>query len=517
MIENHKSILFFKNFEIPCLLINIPRTMTNNYPIWFFIKLTVLTFFISTNLNYAQTNCNVSNGVITVTNTLDQGAGSLREAITCANLIPGPNLINFNIPGTGSHVIFVGSLTGIPLPTVTDASTFIDATSQPGFGNGTEVVLDGSQNTWTGPFDAILIQNANFCAVLGLTVRFFPDDAIDVTNSDGCTVAQNVVYSNGSTQNVFPGFPGLWFGCGIVVKDGSDNCTVQGNTVGTNQSQTIVAGNEFCGIVVLGFCLGAQIEGNIVANNPEGIRIDNSFNCTIRFNEVYCNTQGTVFINNGNNNKLPPAIVTATTTLISGTGPTGDMIDVYLMDDSCSGVACQGRVYLGTTSTSLGAWSLIGPFANGFIPSPGMRVTAVSTSPNGMSSTFSSCSALIPGSATNSCADANGDIFVTNTNDSGQGSLRAAIDCANAVQGPNQIVFNIPSNGPHQIFVGSGTGLELPPLLDAGTVLDATTQPGFGINGNFAPQIILNGNQNNWQAPINALFVIGNFCEVYGF
>ena len=63
-----------------------------------------------------------------VTNTADAGLGSLRQAIQSANSLPGPDLIQFNIPGTGVHTIVAGS----DLPFVTDALT-IDGTSQPGY------------------------------------------------------------------------------------------------------------------------------------------------------------------------------------------------------------------------------------------------------------------------------------------------------------------------------------------------------------------------------------------------
>ena len=501
--------------------------MTNNY-----FRLILLGFIFSFLVLFpskvnAQNFCSPANGIILVTNTADQGLGSLRAAIDCANFTPGPNVINFNISGSGPHIIFVGSTTGAPLPTLTDASTIIDGSTQPGSTVGLGVVLDGSQTAWNAPIDAILIENTNNCGVFGMTIRSFPDDAIDIENSDNCFIGApgrgNVIYNNGAAQDVFPGFPGLWQGCGIVVKNGSDNNVIRSNTIGTNFSQSIVGGNEYCGIIVLGFSLNNQIggaqssEGNIIANNLEGIRIDNSFNNRIRKNQMFCNSnQGISFTTNGNNNKIPPAITVATTTQISGTGPSGDLVDVYLVDDaSCQGVPCQGKIFLGTTSISLGNWQLFGPFANGFTPQAGMRITAISTSGNGSSSTFANCSTLIQGATTGSCASPSGIILVTNTNDSGSGSLRSAIDCANSVSGPNQIHFNIPGAGPHQIFVGSATGLELPPLLDAGTRIDGSTQPGFGIAGNYTPKIILNGSQNNWQTPIDALLLLGNTCSVF--
>jgi uncharacterized repeat protein (TIGR01451 family) len=73
---------------------------------------------------------------------------------------------------------------------------------------------------------------------------------------------------------------------------------------------------------------------------------------------------------------------------------------------------------------------------------------------------------------------------VTNTSDSGAGSLRQAIIDANANLGADTINFNIPGAGPHVINLLSA----LPQVTEAVTI-DATTQPGFS----GVPVIELNG------------------------
>ena len=72
---------------------------------------------------------------------------------------------------------------------------------------------------------------------------------------------------------------------------------------------------------------------------------------------------------------------------------------------------------------------------------------------------------------------------VTNTNDTGAGSLRQAITSANAAAGLDFIVFAIPGAGPHTI-------VPLSPLPDINSPvsIDGTTQPGFA----GAPIIELN-------------------------
>jgi hypothetical protein len=67
--------------------------------------------------------------------------------------------------------------------------------------------------------------------------------------------------------------------------------------------------------------------------------------------------------------------------------------------------------------------------------------------------------------------------MVTNTNDSGPGSLRQAILDANAQVGADTIDFAIGS-GVQTIQVGSTTGMALPTITDSVTI-DGTSQPGY--------------------------------------
>ena len=63
---------------------------------------------------------------------------------------------------------------------------------------------------------------------------------------------------------------------------------------------------------------------------------------------------------------------------------------------------------------------------------------------------------------------------VTNTSDSGAGSLRQAINDANAAAGFDIIEFNIAGAGVRTIFQNT----PLPTLLES-TFVDGSTQPGF--------------------------------------
>jgi autotransporter-associated beta strand protein len=103
---------------------------------------------------------------------------------------------------------------------------------------------------------------------------------------------------------------------------------------------------------------------------------------------------------------------------------------------------------------------------------------------------------------------------VTNTNDSGPGSLRQAILDINNSPGGGRIEFNIPGVGPFKIFLITA----LPPLL-RDTVIDGYMQPGSRANtltnGNDAlPLIELSG--ENIASPTNGLSWSGPRVTVRG-
>jgi hypothetical protein len=85
---------------------------------------------------------------------------------------------------------------------------------------------------------------------------------------------------------------------------------------------------------------------------------------------------------------------------------------------------------------------------------------------------------------------------VTATRDSLAGSLRQAIEDANARAGPDTIIFNIPTSDPGYA-AGVFTirpGAPLPDLTDGGTVLDGTSQSANqGNTDPFGPEIELDG------------------------
>jgi hypothetical protein len=95
--------------------------------------------------------------------------------------------------------------------------------------------------------------------------------------------------------------------------------------------------------------------------------------------------------------------------------------------------------------------------------------------------------------------------LVSNTADSGLGSLRQAIMNANSTAGANRIEFNISGAGVHTIQPGSAL-----PALTGTVAIDGTTEPGYA----GSPLIVLNGSAAG--ATANGLTLRGSGSAVKG-
>ena len=94
---------------------------------------------------------------------------------------------------------------------------------------------------------------------------------------------------------------------------------------------------------------------------------------------------------------------------------------------------------------------------------------------------------------------------VTNTSNSGAGSLRQAITDANAHAGADTIWFNISGTGVHTIKPATAL-----PSITGPVILDATTDDSFAANGN-KPAIELNGTSAG--ANVVGLNLVANMLE----
>ncbi|HEY1434985.1 MAG TPA: right-handed parallel beta-helix repeat-containing protein, partial [Thermoanaerobaculia bacterium] len=246
----------------------------------------------------AVLSTSLSAATFTVTNTNDAGPGSLRQAITDANANLGPDTIVFNIPGPGVHTITPTS----EMTYVTETAV-IDGYSQPGSSENTDPVgtnavllieIDGSATTNTIGIN-LTGAGADGSKVQGLVLHHFEkginvSNAIDTVirgnflgtdptgliargNGSGIEIGGNNALVGGTAPGdrnlVSAGTAGTFIGS--LLLDGlANNCTVQGNLVGTDATGMHALGNVGgmavygTGILFGGTAAGA---GNVISGN----------------------------------------------------------------------------------------------------------------------------------------------------------------------------------------------------------------------------------------------------------
>jgi hypothetical protein len=222
---------------------------------------------------------------LTVLNTDDAGAGSLRQAITDANahsnsLNPGsaPDTISFNIPGAGVHTISVAStLPSIPDPVI------IDGYTQPGATTNTLAVGDNAAllielNGSLTPGANGLSIGAGNSTVRGLVINRFANCIILSGPAGGNVIEGNFIGTNPSGTGVFT------TGNGIYVSVCSDN-TIGGASPG---SRNLISGCD-SGVIMNGFgrstasnnsilgnYIGTDKTGTVALSNTSGIALSDA-------------------------------------------------------------------------------------------------------------------------------------------------------------------------------------------------------------------------------------------------
>lgn len=475
-----------------------------------------------------------SGAVLTVTNTDDDGPGSLRHAIAESNALLTDDTIVFDLPGDGPHVIAPLS----PLPELTDPLT-LDGTTQPGYDGVPVVVLSGSNAGFQA--DGLRLSAGN-SVIRGLSVVGFRSRGVVLTIGGNNRIQGNYIGINPAGEPVANGNVGLLLsnsannqiggaasGEGNVVSgnglhgiqldgSGSTGNTIRGNRIGTDSSGTGARGNGRVGIE---FNNGASAntvggeapgQGNIIAfNRGHGVSVLHfqAIENRISGNSIHANNERGILLgfnisnnddgdgDNGPNGLQNYPLLTSATAApdsvtIQGTlNSRADLeyrLDFFanqLCDDSGNG---EGRQYLGSTSVTTDSDG--DAVFDVTIPTvlSGRLITATATDPDGNTSEHSPCHDLdattIPPAT----------FTVGNTGDSGPGSLRQALEDSNATvaSAPNNIVFEIPGEAPHVIELESGL-----PTLTEPVVVDGTTHPDFA----GAPIVELVGNPSRFNGP----------------
>jgi hypothetical protein len=226
----------------------------------------------------------------TVVNTNDGGPGSLRQALLDAYdgfqapgyPYPGPDVIAFNIPGAGPHVISLES----ELPSIRGYKDVLDGYTQPGSAPAAgsapaklQVVLDGSR---FGPGSTGLSLLDDW-TVRGLAIREFENGiasggfgAMRIegnhiesgSNPFGVGINLSSDSSHGTVGGTTPAARNVISGYGVGVRVAGYYNVVAGNFIGTDPLGVTRRGNGI-GVLVQGFgnTIGGTVPGagNLIA------------------------------------------------------------------------------------------------------------------------------------------------------------------------------------------------------------------------------------------------------------
>lgn len=357
---------------------------------------------------------------IVVTNTNDAGVGSLRQAILDANSIALADLISFDIPEAGPHII--QPLTA--LPPITDADVVLDATTQPNYQLGT-IQLDGS--LLSAGTDYGLHLNGNSQQVIGFQIQNFPSRSIYLDrasgiNADFPTVIKDNLIQNNAERNLYIYSTdyveltgntiqnNVGYGVYIVFSDNVKIGTIDsGNTItghsygvflsfGTNVSITNNAiSGSFQGIRTSGSnTIAATATKNKISNNSQGIYVSSEL--LMSQNSLYCNDNPVIIEADSPNDAVSiPVIQAANNIEITGTAAANSLVEVFLHDIStCTNDICQGEFFLGAVMADTnGDWVLESPFGGPFGTPWTQDDEIIATATQGhLSSAYSTCAAI---------------------------------------------------------------------------------------------------------------------------
>lgn len=384
------------------------------------------------------------------------------------------------------------------------ASTFTEFITIGGTTAATRNVISG--NSYLG----INIFGGNNYSIKGNYIGTDKDGNFAIPNGTGLLVTAILTFIGGPTVaegNVISGNRAR----GIVL-DSSQN-TVQNNYIGVGADGNTPLGNGDSGVDVINSInfvnIGIHtISSNIIANNlGEGVNIRSANNppksVKITNNSIFNNTRGFAFDNLGidlgddgvtpndagdadtgaNNLQNTPVLTSASTTLtnttiqgaISSAPSTSYRVEYYANDSDLSEGKTQMFVQNITTDASGNATiNVTVPYASHY----GQYITATATR-NATPFDTSEFSVPVPVSITS--------FVVTNTNNSGTGSLRQAILDANATLEANLITFAItPLDGTLKT-INLTSAL---PAITSPLAIDGLTQNGASCD---SPKVELNG------------------------
>ena len=278
------------------------------------------------------------------------------------------------------------------------------------------------------------------------------DANIDVLVSSSAVIDNNLI-GIGAGGQPMGGLDGIYMSAGA-------SASIRNN---------IIANNSSDGIVILGNTFAAIYTNSIFNNDGQAIDLGN--------NGVSFNDGGDG--DSGSNDLLNYPIIntftadgsTAVTYDIDLDVPTnGNGYRIEFYRNTNLETYGEGEFYLGSVDVA-GAGNFTGSFTSNEAVTPGDYISATTTRKTGTSS-FDITSEF---AETQTASSSESPLVVTSTADTDTlGTLRFAINHANANPGDDNITFNIAGAGPHTINLLS----DLPDITDDGVNIDGSTQPG---------------------------------------
>ncbi len=432
----------------------------------------------------------------TITSTGNQIGGTTPEArnviaigygiqIAASNNTIQGNYLGTNAAGTARLTVIGNSGFGV---SIEQGAGFMIGGTQPGAGNVIAGFAEGIRGVFvTGSFvqGNYIGTNSAGAAGLGngLGINLLGNHSPNINTIGGtATGAGNVISGN--------------TGIGVVLSTGtSSDIRVQGNLIGLAPDGTTPLGNGGNGVEITtgnnntvgGLADGA---GNRIAfNGGDGVFVSTGAGNAILRNSIFSNTGLGIDLGaNGpaaNDNLDPDAgannlqnfpvltglDATTTSTTVQGslnsTASTSFRIEVFASDEHDSSHFGEGQTFLGftTVTTNASGNASFSFTAMGNFLGQSISTTATNNATNDTSEFSAACEAI----------DVVGMNFVvTNTLDTGVGSLRQAITNANGNLGTDTITFCIPGTGVQTI---APTFPGLPPIFSP-VIIDGYTQPG---------------------------------------
>jgi len=262
---------------------------------------------------------------------------------------------------------------------------------------------------------------------------------------------------------------------GLILENYISHSLISDNKIGVGSDGTTNLGNGGDGIWIYSNSSDNTVgPGNIIAyNKNDGVNISGSSTLHNRItrNSIYSNGYANINNSNGGNLELEPPEILGFGS-VYGTAVPNSIVEIFSGSDKESGVVFEDSVITDAQGNFIWNGTPEGPW-----------VTATARDAQGNTSEFSAGKLY-------------GDIVVTTTADTGEGSLRNAIELANQSIGPDTIIFNIPDTDPGfngTVWVISPLS-SLPSINDSCTVIRGETQTEFLSDTNpDGPEIMLDG------------------------